>query len=215
MRGVGVFKKIILFFYRIYATFGSLYLLPLLKMESKLSGRGSQNERPVEYSFAFRCISKIYPKTLLDVGSGESSFPDLVNHCGIKVVAADKISGYWKSGFFNRHYYLVNDDIAHSKIKERFDVVTCISVLEHIHDSASAVKGMFDLLKPGGYLVMTFPYNEKKYVGNAYRLPNASYGRDFPFICQIFSRKEIDSWLKQNKAKIVAQEYYDVFTGEF
>ena len=37
------------------------------------------------------------------------------------------------------------------------DVVTCISVLEHIPDDAGAVRKMWELLKPGGKFILTVP----------------------------------------------------------
>jgi SAM-dependent methyltransferase len=40
---------------------------------------------------------------------------------------------------------------------ETFDVVTCISVLEHIPDDLQAVTKIWSLIKPGGKLVITIP----------------------------------------------------------
>jgi len=72
---------------------------------------------------------------------------------------------------------------------------------------------MFRLLKPGGHLILTFPYNEKQYIYNAYSLPDTTY--EYPkYICQIFSQREIDIWMQENNGKIVEQEYYEVYTGE-
>ncbi|HEY5973324.1 MAG TPA: methyltransferase domain-containing protein [Geobacteraceae bacterium] len=38
-----------------------------------------------------------------------------------------------------------------------FDLITCVSVLEHIPDDRQAVATMWNLLRPGGRLVLTFP----------------------------------------------------------
>ena len=38
-----------------------------------------------------------------------------------------------------------------------YDLVTCISVLEHIPDDAAAIARMWELLRPGGRLVLTVP----------------------------------------------------------
>ncbi|MEJ0100725.1 MAG: methyltransferase domain-containing protein [Pseudomonadota bacterium] len=38
-----------------------------------------------------------------------------------------------------------------------FDLITCISVLEHIPEDSSAIKGMWSLLKSGGALILTVP----------------------------------------------------------
>lgn len=116
---------------------------------------------------------------------------------------------------FNKHYHVVNDDITKPKLEYRYDLITCISVLEHIVKFDDAVANMFKLLKPGGFLIITCPYSEKKYVNNVYDLPNASYGKDFPFICQSFSRVEVDQWLLANKAEVVEQEYWKFWHGEF
>ncbi len=40
---------------------------------------------------------------------------------------------------------------------ESFDVVTSISVVEHIPQDAQAIQKMWDLLKPGGRLLLTLP----------------------------------------------------------
>jgi len=137
-----------------------------------------------------RWLSKICPVEVLDVGSGGSSWPHLMANCGFQVTAIDKIKEYWKGGFFNRHYYVINDDITRPKITKQFDLITCISVLEHIPNHKDAVSGMFRLLKPGGHLVLTFPYNERQYIDDIYKLPDAGYGRDYPFICQVLSRSK-------------------------
>jgi SAM-dependent methyltransferase len=48
--------------------------------------------------------------------------------------------------------------IAEAKFeKESFDLVTCISVLEHIADDSGALRALWSLLKPGGKLVLTVP----------------------------------------------------------
>ena len=114
----------------------------------------------------------------------------------------------------NRHYLIINDDITESKLTKKYDFITCISVLEHIPVHKEAMKGMFDLLNPGGHLLLTVPFNEEKYIDNVYKMPEASYGKDHAYICQIFSRKNMNTWLADSSWEIVEQEYYEVFTGE-
>lgn len=41
--------------------------------------------------------------------------------------------------------------------KESFDLITCISVLEHIPDDEESIKTMWALLQPGGRLILTLP----------------------------------------------------------
>lgn len=190
-------------------------LKPVLRYEFNHPQFQTINERPIEYSFAFRCLQIIRPAKVLDVGSGRSAWPHLLSNCGFKVTAIDKIVGYWKNNYFNRHFHIVNEDIACSSLSDKFDCITCLSVLEHIPNHNAAVKGMLDLLKPGGFLIATFPYNQEIYVPNAYDLPDTSYPSNVGYICQIFSSNEMDRWLSDNGGEIVLEEFYEIFNGEF
>jgi 2-polyprenyl-3-methyl-5-hydroxy-6-metoxy-1,4-benzoquinol methylase len=198
---------------RLYRIVGRWYLTPMLLYDWKYSRYDHINERVIEFEFALRWLSKICPFNVLDIGPGSSSWPHIMSNCGFRVTAIDKISGYSRRLYFNRHYYIVKDDITQPKITGPFDLVTCISVLEHIPDHKKAIEGMFKLIKPGGYIILTFPYNEKRYVENAYALPEAGYGKIARYVCQVFSRKEIDAWLDSTGGTLVDQEYYKIFTG--
>ena len=67
-----------------------------------------------------------------------------------------------------------------------FDCIWSISVIEHIHGTyteGTALKWMYQALKPGGRLIVTFPvdrrhvieYSDKDYYGNQERLANGKY----------------------------------------
>lgn len=172
------------------------------------------NERPIEFSFLFRKLTEIYPKTVLDVGTGTSALPQLIRKCGFVVTAVDNVRDYWRNGMFNQHYHVVDDDITQTRLKEKFDLVACISVLEHIEKSADAVRNMFGLLNPGGHLIITCPYTERGYVRNVYELPGSSYGRGRPYITQSYSRMELDRWLKESKGQVAEQEFWQCWDGE-
>jgi 2-polyprenyl-3-methyl-5-hydroxy-6-metoxy-1,4-benzoquinol methylase len=172
------------------------------------------NERPVEYRFVFEQISELYPKKVLDVGTGVTALPHLMANCGIKVSAIDNIKDYWARGMFNRHYFVINDDIISPKIKDSFDMITCISTLEHIEKFDQAVRSMFGLLNKGGYLVLTFPYTENKFIDNVYALPGSS-ARQTSFKTHSYSREKVENWAKENNAEMVKQEYWQFFTGDF
>jgi SAM-dependent methyltransferase len=115
----------------------------------------------------------------------------------------------------NRHYHVVNDDITNTRLKTTFDFITCISVLEHVSDHNAAIKSMFSLLNPGGHLILTFPYNDKNYVKNVYKLPGSGVKEEYPFITQVFSRNELSVWTEENDGEILEQEYWRFFTGEY
>jgi SAM-dependent methyltransferase len=173
-----------------------------------------RNERPIEYRFVFRQLQRTCPTTVLDVGTGTTALPDLMRTCGFVVTASDNVSDYWEAGLFNRHFHVVNDDIRETRLTETYDFISCISVLEHIRGHGRAMASMFSLLKPRGRLAVTFPYSENRYVENVYAMPEAGYGRDFPFPCQVYSRGELDGWVGAHDWSLEEQEFWRFFEGE-
>jgi len=173
------------------------------------------NERPIEFGFLFREIAEIYPRTILDVGTGTTALPHLLRNCGFLVTATDNIHDYWPTGMRNRHYHIIDDDITETRLTGVFDFICCVSVLEHIRRSDDAVRNMFSLLKPKGHLILTFPYSETNYIKNVYDLPGASYGKGAAYIAQSYSRKELTRWLEENPGSIVDQEYWQFWDGEY
>ena len=102
--------------FKIYQLIGRIYLTPMLHLEwKKHLFYKNINERPIEYGFAFKWLSKTCPLEVLDVGTGTSALPHLLRNCGFHVTAIDKIEDYWTGDFFNRHYYIINDDITRTK----------------------------------------------------------------------------------------------------
>ncbi|MGZ0172117.1 MAG: class I SAM-dependent methyltransferase [Planctomycetales bacterium] len=172
------------------------------------------NERPVEFGFVFRKIGEIAPRTILDVGTGTTALPHLMRNCGCLVTATDNVRDYWPSGMINRHFYIMDDDITATRLADKFDLVTCVSVLEHIQKPDDAVRNMLSLLKPNGHLILTCPYSEQSYVRNVYELPGSSYGQGKPYITQSYSRSELDRWTGENNATIVDQEHWQYWQGE-
>jgi SAM-dependent methyltransferase len=126
------------------------------------------------------------------------------------------MSGYWGRRISNPHFYVIRDDITNPRIAKRFGVITCLSTLEHISDHRTAILGMASLLKPGGILILSHPYNEERYVPNAYDLPEAlGYVDDPEYVCQVFNRATVDGWLREAGLQLAQQRYWRVFTGEF
>ena len=192
---------------------GRAYCRRLCKSEYDSQDFRRLNTGCIEYHFLLQWLLQIAPTTVLDVGTGNSALPHLLRECGFVVTATDNIRDYWPHGMFNRHYHVLNDDIRRTTLVGPYDFITCTCVLEHIREHEAAISSMCGLLKPGGHLAMTFPYNEKQYVENAYDLPGATYGKDAPYVCQVYSRKEVDRWQANLPLEIVDQQYWQVFTG--
>lgn len=70
-----------------------------------------------------------------------------------------------------------------------FDAITSLSVVEHIQDDTAAIRKMWDLLRPGGQLVITVPCAREaieQYIDhNVYNLPAAD-GGDYVFFQRFY-----------------------------
>ena len=172
------------------------------------------NERSVEYGYVFQALSTYRPRSVLDVGSGDTALPSLMRTCGPIVTAIDNVRDYWRAGMVNRHWHIVDDDITRTNIIDRFDMITCVSVIEHIADHLDAMRSMMSLLAPDGVLVITTPYSETRHVSNVYELEGAAYGHDLPYICRSTSRSELDQWLDAAGGKLVDQEFWKNWSGD-
>jgi 2-polyprenyl-3-methyl-5-hydroxy-6-metoxy-1,4-benzoquinol methylase len=200
---------------RLIHRLGSLYAREICRREYLAQEFFGINERPVEYRFVFEQLTQASPRTVLDVGTGITALPQLMRTCGFLVTAIDNIRDYWPRGMVNRHYHVLDDDILEPKVGGPFDFITCVSTLEHIRDHARAMRNMLSLVRPGGRLIVTFPYNEKSYVENVYALPGSVGADKYPFVTQAFSRRELEQWTHGNGAQIVAQEYWRYFDGAY
>ncbi len=155
------------------------------------------NERPVEYSYALAAFARERPQTVLDVGTGTTAWPALLHDCGFAVTAIDNVRDYWPEGMTNRHWLVEDVDITNPVgFDRRYDAVTCISVIEHIDDHASAMRNMVNLLRPGGLLVITTPYNHHQLDLNVYARPDATPGDSVPYKCRSSSKEILAQWLE-------------------
>jgi len=197
---------------------GKQFLFEINKREyaQSISSKADMNTRPVEYSFVFKMLNEIEPNEIIDVGTGTSALPALMRHSGFIVHAVDNFKDYWTEGVLNRHWLIQQVDIHDPKeIAGNTDVFTCISALEHMRDPDLAISKMMKLLRVGGHLILTFPYNETDYIKNVYKLPEAGYGQNYPYPCHVFNDDSIIKWCKNNGGELIQAEYYQCFTGKY
>lgn len=199
---------------RVVRMLGQDYIARLNRREWEAQRFTGINERPAEYAFALECMSEVAPRTVLDIGTGLTPWPALLRACGFVVTALDQVEDYWHRRIVNRHFHVVGDDVLAPSTKQRFDFITCISVLEHIPDHALAVCNMLGMLEPGGHLMLSFPYSHGRYVEDVYGLPGVGYGSDGRYVCQVFSKAEVEGWLAESGARLVRRELWAVFTGD-
>ena len=194
---------------------GNLYQRWALKSAYRSQHFRRHNERTAELAFVFRTIGKVAPKTLLDIGTGTTALPAAIADCGVVVTAIDNVRDYWEDGMVNRHWHVMNDDIQKPKIEGSWDMVTCISVLEHIKDHRAAMRNIMRLVRPGGHIVLTCPYTDREFVSDTYRVPGADpESSTQEYICNSYSRAELNSWLKDGNAELIEEEHWKGFTGK-
>lgn len=194
---------------------GNLYQKWNLKSEYHGQKFRRHNERPMEFAFVMRAVGRCAPKTLLDVGTGTTALPAIIANCGVVVTAIDNVRDYWEEGMVNRHWHVIQDDIQAPKLGGQFDMVSCISVLEHIKDHRSAMRNMMKLVRPGGHMVLTCPYTDGEFVADTYRVPGADpESAKQVYICNSYSRAELNTWLNDGDAELVEEEHWRGFTGK-
>ncbi|MGH8217379.1 MAG: class I SAM-dependent methyltransferase [Steroidobacteraceae bacterium] len=193
---------------------GRAYQRRILRSEAESQKFTRYNERPAEFAFVLRCVGRCAPRTILDVGSGTTALPAILSDCGAVVTAIDNVRDYWSSGMINRHWHIEDQDIQRPQIPKRFDMVTCISVLEHIADHRAAVGNIMRLVKLGGHFVLAGPYTDREYVEDTYRVMGAdAQSSAMPYICRSYSRAELEGWLKENGGELIEEEYWRTWTG--
>ncbi|MDO9081991.1 MAG: methyltransferase domain-containing protein [Humidesulfovibrio sp.] len=169
-------------------------------------------ERVAEYGFVFEALGMAYPQRLLEVGSGVTSLPDLIARGGIDVTAIDVLAGPAQN---NPSYYVLNRDIQYDSFPNEFQMVTCISVLEHIPLYEAAMKSMVDSLVERGHLVLTIPLNTQEFVPNVYMQPgNHFYKPDCGTLACAYSLTMVRGWQKAFHLAPVLERYYRQYAGE-
>jgi 2-polyprenyl-3-methyl-5-hydroxy-6-metoxy-1,4-benzoquinol methylase len=98
----------------------------------------------------------------LEVGPGSCIYLPVLGRLFTEVVATDIEAAFLKHAAPLRHsqpnLQLALDDICASSLPAAsFDLILCTEVIEHIADSAAALRGMRRLLKPDGVLVLSTP----------------------------------------------------------
>lgn len=131
---------------------------------------------------------------VLDVGSGEGEFTIELGKRFKKAVGVEPYKDAYEYAKKHIPRNLKNVSFVNSKIEnyqtsEKFDVVTAITIFEHLADQKSAFDNIFRLLKNGGIIYITAP--------NKYWIFEQHYG--FPFL----------SWLPLS----IANKYVELLTG--
>jgi len=117
--------------------------------------------RSVEYDFVLKNLPK--PCKILDAGTTTSLFPFKLNSLGYETHCLDLRKPNFR---LPKEIRFHQDNLLDIKLKEKFDAITCISVIEHVgvgsygdplaeDGDIKAVQNLLKLLKPNGVLILT------------------------------------------------------------
>lgn len=121
----------------------------------------SQNTgREIAFRRSMNHIKKLctVPGKLLDVGAANGAFMAVASEHGWDVSGCEPNEWFCRWG--NEHYSLSIDQgtlIDQNYADGSFDLITLWDVIEHVPDPARLLEKCFDLLKPGGILLCTYP----------------------------------------------------------
>lgn len=146
-------------------------------------------------------------KKVLDVGCGGGILSESMAQCGASVTGIDMGKGplevarlhLLESGLDVDYQHIPVERLA-AATPEKFDVVTCMEMLEHVPDPGSVVRACTDLVKPGGHVFFsTINRNPKAYllaiVGAEYLLRLLPKGtHDY---AKFIRPSELDNWIRQ------------------
>ena len=124
------------------------------------------NHPKIKYVFT---QSKKYLKSGMlvgEIGIGDGYLLRLLSHAGLKVTGIDtldylitKLGSIFKDE--GLEIGLLQQDISKSvDLKDNFEVVFCLDILEHVEHLGEAIKNIKKILKPGGVLIATLPWKE-------------------------------------------------------
>lgn len=172
----------------------------ILKQYDLSRRAGKFSEREIEYAFLFNHLQLPPGYHLLEVGSGRSGLALVLAHCGYSLKAID---------IKPEHPWVTKGDATKLNFEDNsFDTAVSISTIEHIVDSDRAISEILRVVRPGGIIILSFPYNPVEMVKDIY----LKVGYKAGYICSIFNDEKLGEWFDK-KAEIVALDYWRQWSG--
>ncbi len=117
---------------------------------------------PLRVAYIERQVGALTGKTLLDIGCGGGLLAEAIARRGARVTAIDAGEAALEVARLHLHesgldidYRLATAEEFAAGHADRYDVVTCLELLEHVPDPASVIAAAARLLKPGGRLILS------------------------------------------------------------
>lgn len=109
-----------------------------------------------------RCLGplkdKLAGKSVLEAGCGAGRFTEILLQKGANLVSSDMSSAVEVNAenfpITEKHTVIQADINDMPYADNTFDVVVCLGVIQHTPDPEQTIKSLYELVKPGGYLVI-------------------------------------------------------------
>jgi 2-polyprenyl-3-methyl-5-hydroxy-6-metoxy-1,4-benzoquinol methylase len=122
------------------------------------SGERIEADHLERYKFACKFAKG---KSVLDIACGVGYAGPMfiqsgaVSYYGVDI--NDKLVEYAKDNFASELIGYSVGNICIFKIDKKFDLISCFETIEHIRDYKTAIKNLYDMLNPGGSLLVSSP----------------------------------------------------------
>lgn len=93
---------------------------------------------------------------VLDIGAGAGAFSKHLADSGFIVTALDVVTDKWTHKEIPFFKVDINLGIV-CHIDDKFDAACCLEVIEHVENPWSLLREIFQVLKPGGRLILSTP----------------------------------------------------------
>ena len=171
--------------------------------------------------------SPLADKTACDIGCGGGILSESMAKCGATVTGLDMGKAplsvarlHAMESELEIDYQQITAEEFAEQYAGKYDVVTCMELLEHVPDPASVINACCSLVKPGGSVYFsTLNRNPKSYllaiVGAEYMMKMLPRGtHDY---ARFIKPSELDSWAREAGLKLsdLKGVSYNPFTGLF
>ncbi len=124
----------------------------------------TENERTRLNQKIVRQINK-NAQLILDVGCGNGWLSQTIQNDQNKVISLDIALNNVQKALLNtpheNHFGIVADVFHLPFAKNSFDTIVASEIIEHVYDPMKFIDRLFEILKPGGELIISTPFDEK------------------------------------------------------
>lgn len=155
-------------------------------------------------------IQKPLKGKILDIGAGTGYFVAEMKNAGWEVIGLEPSTDARNQADLIHKIKLFPTEDFYSLSTDNFEVITLWHVLEHVHDLNGYAKRFFELLKPGGILMIAVP-NADSFDAKKYGKYWAAY--DVPRHLYHFTPETVKKGITKHGFKFVKQypQWFDAF----